>query len=599
MPSGVPGAASNQPPLAATAPLTGASAPLHSATAGTGSANQRRDSVTNYEVDKTVRVTRNATGSVKRLAAAVVVNHRVTTAANGKTTSTPLSSDEIEKLTALVQESIGFSKERGDSVKLINAPFKVEALPKAGEVPVWQQDWFADLLRTGATPAALALVALLIVFGLVRPALKSAAPNAPAPGTRVHMVADETLPSANRGPALEAPNTSVRLDGARALAKQNPAAVASIVRDWVKGEGHERRRAVPKALDPGARSAIGAARPWGKLSTALDEQGLEDAAILLMSLGEEEAAEVFRHLEPKEVQRLGETIARMKAVPREKVEGVLDRFTAVAVEQSMLVADTDEYVKDVLRKALGDDKANLLIDRILQGSDVAGIESLKWMDASAVAELLRNEHPQIVAAILVHLDHDQASAVLKRFAERQRNEVLVRIATLDGIQPCALKDLNEVMSKVLAGGDKLRKASLGGVKTAAEIINLLGGSVETAVLDYIREADNDLAQKIMDNMFTFDDLDKLDDKGIQALLKEVQSESLVVALKGATPELREKIFKNMTTRAAETLREDLESRGPVRLSEVEAEQKEMLKIVRRLADEGQIVLGGGGDDEFV
>ena len=335
------------------------------------------------------------------------------------------------------------------------------------------------------------------------------------------------------------------------------------------------------------------------MSGAMNEAGLEDAAILLMSLGEEEAAEVFRHLAPKEVQRLGETIAKMKAVSHEKVDGVLERFTAVAADQSILVADNDEYVKNVLRKALGEDKANLLLDRILQGSDISGIESLKWMDPGSVSELLRNEHPQIVAAILVHLDHDQASAILKLFVERQRNEVLVRIATLDGIQPSALKDLNEVMGKVLAGGEKMRKASLGGVKTAAEIINMLGGASETAVLDYIREADADLAQKIMDNMFTFDDLDKIDDKGIQALMKEVQSESLVVALKGATPELREKIFKNMSTRAAETLREDLESRGPVRLSEVEAEQKEMLKIVRRLIDEGQIVLAGGGDDEFV
>ncbi len=331
----------------------------------------------------------------------------------------------------------------------------------------------------------------------------------------------------------------------------------------------------------------------------MDAQGLEDAAILLMSLGEEEASEVFKHLTPKEVQGLGETIARMRSVPREKVEGVLEKFATVASEQSNLVTDTDEYVKTVLRKALGEDKANLLIDRILQGGDVSGIESLKWMDATSVAELLRNEHPQIVAAILVHLDYDQASGVLKCFTERQRNEVLVRVATLDGIQPSALKDLNEVMSKVLAGGDKLRKASLGGVKTAAEMINLMGGSVETAVLDYIREADNELAQKIMDNMFTFDDLEKIDDKGIQLLMKEVQSESLVIALKGATPEMREKVFRNMSTRAAETLREDLESRGPVRVSEVEAEQKEMLKIVRRLADEGQIVLGGGGDDEFL
>jgi flagellar motor switch protein FliG len=331
----------------------------------------------------------------------------------------------------------------------------------------------------------------------------------------------------------------------------------------------------------------------------MDTQGLEDAAILMMSLGEEEASEVFKYLSPKEVQGLGETIAKMKSVTRDRVETVLERFTTMASEQSNLVGDTDDYIKAVLRKALGDDKANLLIDRILQGGDVSGIESLKWMDPTSVAELLRNEHPQIVAAILVHLEFDQASEVLKHFTERQRNEVLIRIATLDGIQPTALKDLNEVMSKVLAGGDRLRKASLGGVKTAAEMINLMGASVETAVLDYIREADNELAQKIMDNMFTFDDLEKIDDKGIQLVLKEVQSESLVVALKGATPEMREKVFKNMSTRAAETLREDLEGRGPVRVSEVEAEQKEMLKIVRRLADEGQIVLGGAGDDEFL
>jgi len=325
----------------------------------------------------------------------------------------------------------------------------------------------------------------------------------------------------------------------------------------------------------------------------------EDAAILLMTLGEESAAAVFKHLSPKDVQRLGETIAQMKAVPRERVDRVLERFGTLAGAQSMLVPDNDEYVKAVLRKALGDEKANLLLDRILQGSDVSGIESLKWMDPVAVSELLRNEHPQIVAAILVHLEFEQASSVLKTFPERMRNEVLMRIATLDGIQPSALKDLNEVMSKVLSGGDRMRKASLGGVKTAAEIINLMGTSLETAVLDYVRDADNELAQKIMDNMFTFDDVEKIDDKGIQALLREVQSESLVIALKGATPELREKIFKNMSTRAAETLREDLDSRGPVRVSEVEAEQKELLKVVRRLADEGQIVLGGTSDDEFL
>lgn len=330
-----------------------------------------------------------------------------------------------------------------------------------------------------------------------------------------------------------------------------------------------------------------------------DDQGVEDAAIVLMSLGEESAAEVFKHLAPKEVQRLGEVIAKVKSVPRERFDAVIERFLLAAQGQHMLVNDNDEYVKSVLRRALGDDKANLLIDRILQGSDTTGIESLKWMDPQSVAELLRNEHPQIVAAILAHLDFDQSANVLKHLTDRQRNEVLVRLATLDGIQPTALKDLNEVLGRVLAGGERTRKAALGGVKATAEILNLLGSNIETTVLDYIREGDSDLAQKIMDNMFTFDDLMKVDDRGIQALLKEVQSESLVLALKGASPDLREKIFKNMSSRAAETLREDLEARGPVRLSEVEVEQKEMLKIVRRLVEEGQIVLSSGGDDQLV
>ena len=329
----------------------------------------------------------------------------------------------------------------------------------------------------------------------------------------------------------------------------------------------------------------------------MDDEGVEDAAILLMSIGEAEAAEVFKHLAPKEVQSVGEAIANMKSVPRERVASVLSKFATTASGQSMLVRDSHEYVKGVLRKALGNDKAKLLIDRILTGGDVAGIESLKWIDPESVAELLRSEHPQIVAAILVHLDSEQSSSVLKAFPERQRNEVLVRIATLDGIQPVALHDLNEVMGKVLAGSDKLKKSGMGGAKAAAEIINRLGSAIETSALDFIREVDSELAQRILDNMFTFEDLEKLEDSAIQSVLKEVQSESLVIALKGATPALRAKVFKNMSKRAAETLREDLESRGPVRVSEVEAEQKELIKTVRRLADEGQIMLGGGGGAE--
>ena len=331
----------------------------------------------------------------------------------------------------------------------------------------------------------------------------------------------------------------------------------------------------------------------------MEDQGIQDAAIFLMSIGEEEAAEVFKHLTPKEVQKLGETIAAMRTVSRERVEQVMGKFTDEAASQSLLVSDTNHYVKSVLKRALGDDKASLLIDRIMQGSDVSGIESLKWMDPQSIAELLRNEHPQIMAAILVHLDSDLIAGVLKHLSERMRNEVMLRIATLEGIQPTALNYLNEVLYKVLAGGDKVRKTSLGGIQTAADIINMMGTAIETSVVESIRLLDGDLAQKIMDKMFTFEDLLKLDNKSIQMVLKEVSSDTLVIALKGASTELKELILGNMSSRAAESLREDLESRGPVRLSEVEGQQKEILKIVRRLSDEGSIVMGGGGDDGFV
>ena len=331
----------------------------------------------------------------------------------------------------------------------------------------------------------------------------------------------------------------------------------------------------------------------------MDDRGLNDAAILLVSLGEEEAAEVFKHLTPKEVQKLGETIARMRGVTREKVDFVIDRFTSDAASQSLLVDDASDYVRSVLKRALGDDKAALLIDRIMQGGDISGIESLKWMDPLSVAELLRGEHPQIVAAILVHLEYEQAAAVLMQFPDRARSEVMLRVATLEGIQPTALKDLNEVLFKVLAGGDKVRKTSLGGVKTAAEMLNQMGGNADVAVLDTIRNYDPELAQKIMDKMFVFDDLVKLDDRSVQLVLREVVSETLIVALKGGSMEVRDKILANMSMRAAESLREDLEGRGPMRLSEVEAQQKEILKVVRRLVEEGQVTIGSGAEDSYV
>lgn len=327
-----------------------------------------------------------------------------------------------------------------------------------------------------------------------------------------------------------------------------------------------------------------------------EDDGLQNSAILLLALGQDEAAEVFKYLGPKDVQKLGAAMASVGNVNRDQIDAVLIDFHK-ETEGRVNLADTDEYIRNVLKKALGDDKAAHLIDRILQGQDNAGIESLKWMDSASVAEMIRNEHPQIVATIMVHLDADHASEILNLLPERLRNDVLLRIATLEGIQPIALRELNEVLTQLLAGGDRGKKSALGGAKSAANILNYMAGATEASVLASIREHDPDLAQKIQDQMFTFDNLLELDDRSVQLLLREVQSESLIIALKGTSQELKDKIFKNMSSRAAEALKEDLEAKGAVRLSEVEGEQKEILKIIRRLADEGQIVLGGKGGDE--
>lgn len=328
----------------------------------------------------------------------------------------------------------------------------------------------------------------------------------------------------------------------------------------------------------------------------MSDIGIQKSAILLSTIGEEAAAEVFKYLGPKEVQKLGMAMASLSNVTREQVEEVFREFRASAEKKTTLGMASNDYIRKVLTKALGDDKAANLIDRILHGGDTSGIESLKWMDAADVAELIKNEHPQIIATILVHLERDQASEILSHFVERLRNDVLLRIATLDGIQPSALKELNDVLTGLLAGSQNLKKAAMGGVRAAAEILNFMATSQEASVISSVRDYDPDLAQKIQDEMFVFENLLDLDDRSIQLLLREIQSDSLIVALKGTSEELREKIFKNMSQRAAEMLRDDLEAKGPVRLSEVEAEQKEILKTVRRLADEGQIVLGGKGEE---
>lgn len=331
----------------------------------------------------------------------------------------------------------------------------------------------------------------------------------------------------------------------------------------------------------------------------MSDDGIKKSAILLMSLGEQEAASVFKHLSPKEAQKLGVAMAELKNVTHNEISSVLKEFNENAEEKTALGQNADDYIRKVLTNALGDERAANLIDRILHGGDTSGIESLKWMDAPSVNELIKNEHPQIIATILVHLERDQASEILSLFTDRLRNDVLLRIATLDSIQPDALRELNDVLIKLMSGSNNIRKTPMGGVRTAAEILNFVPTAQETSVIENMKKYDEDLAQQIMDQMFVFDNINDIDDTGIQLILREVQSESLIIALKGAQEELRDKIFRNMSKRAAEALKEDLESKGPVRVSEVEAEQKEILKVVRQLADDGQIVLGGKGEEGFL
>jgi flagellar motor switch protein FliG len=331
----------------------------------------------------------------------------------------------------------------------------------------------------------------------------------------------------------------------------------------------------------------------------MNDEGVQKSAILLMSLGEDGATEVFKHLGPREVQKLGTAMSNLKNISRDKIASVLNEFHTSAGERTSFGLDSGAYLRSVLTKALGDDKAAGLLDRILHGGDTSGIDGLKWMDSAAVAELIKNEHPQIIATILVHLDRDQASEILAVLPERTRQDVLLRIATLDGVQPSALRELNDVLTKLLAGSTNIKKTAMGGVRAAAEILNFMPANLESGVIDNVKEYDAELAQKILDEMFVFENIVDIDDRGIQLLLREVQSESLIVALKGTSEELREKILKNMSQRAAEMLRDDMEAKGPVRVSEVEAEQKEILKIVRRLSDEGQIALGGRGEESFV
>ena len=303
--------------------------------------------------------------------------------------------------------------------------------------------------------------------------------------------------------------------------------------------------------------------------------GVQRAAIVLLSLGEQQAAEVLKHMGAKEVQKLGVAMTSVGGVSRDCVVRVLDEF---------------DYVRAVLTQALGEERASGLIDRILLGRNTSGLDTLKWMEPRAIAELVRNEHPQIIAIVMAHLDGDQAAEVLKCLPDRVRVDVLLRLATLDGIPPHALNELNDVMARQFAGSQNLKSSSVGGVKCAANILNFMDGGQDEAILGAIGEVDGELGTRIRDLMFVFDDLAEIDDRAMQSVLRDVPADRLALALRGADARVKEKITSNMSQRAAEILVEDMEARGPVRLAEVEAAQKEILATVRRMADSGEIQL---------
>ncbi|RNE89652.1 flagellar motor switch protein FliG [Marichromatium sp. AB31] len=327
--------------------------------------------------------------------------------------------------------------------------------------------------------------------------------------------------------------------------------------------------------------------------------GPEQVAIFLMSIGEGPAAEVLKHMGPKEVQKIGTAMASLERVSRTDIDYVLKRFSETAMEHTSLGIGAEDYVRSVLNSALGEDKASGLIDRILLGRNSKGLEALKWLDPRAIAEMIRHEHPQIVAIVLSHLDADQAAETLSYLPDRMQSDIVLRIATLDGVQPAALHELDEILERQLSGKNTAKSSMVGGVKTAADILNFMDASQSANVMSGVTQVDEDLGERIQELMFVFESLVDVDDRGIQTLLREISTDSLVLALKGADDALKDKIFKNMSKRAAEMLREDLEAKGPVRLSDVEGAQKEILAVARRLSESGDIVLGGAGGEQMV
>ena len=319
------------------------------------------------------------------------------------------------------------------------------------------------------------------------------------------------------------------------------------------------------------------------------------AAVLMLLLGEEQASDIIRFLNPKEVQALGAAMVQVQDLSQEAINVVLDEFVATIKKQTSLALGTADYVEKVFKRALGDDKAASVLGRISPGAGSKGLEILSWMDARSIADMIQAEHPQVVAIILSVLEPMVAADVLAFLPMDSRAEVIQRVASLETVQPSAMVELEAIMKKQFSTNSSAKSSSFGGIKAAASIMNLTKTALEAAVMGGLRDLDPDMMQKIQDNMFTFENLTGVDNKGIQTIMRNVEPDLMMKALKGASDAVKDKFLGNMSERARGMFKDDMEALGPMRLADVEEAQKIIMRAARKLADAGDLVLGGGAD----
>ena len=332
------------------------------------------------------------------------------------------------------------------------------------------------------------------------------------------------------------------------------------------------------------------------VESAENLSGPQRAAIFLLGLGEEGAAAIMRHMEPREVQRVGEAMAGLHDVSNEQIATVVQDFSEKIANVSPIGIGGGDFTRRVLVEALGEKRARSMLNKVMQDKNSSGMDALKWMDARSVAGIIRHEHPQIAALVLASLEPDHAAQVLALLPIDARPDILMRVARLELVDPSALQELDRVLEKQLSADQDAPLTTLDGLNTAAAILNNVDSGDEVLLLDSMKKIDGDLGEKIQEMMFVFENLMAVDDRGMQRLIREISSDKLVIALKGVDDDLKDRFFKNMSSRAADMLREDLEAQGPVKLADVEAQQKEILTIAAQLADAGEIFLGKGGED---